>query len=118
MDTDGAITYAGRADDMMNAGGYRVSPIEVEDALTANPKISEAAACAVQVRTGVWVIAGFYVASDVKKEDELRRFAAARLAAYKMPRLLIARDKLPRGANNKLLRKKLRDAWEAAHGQA
>ncbi|MFA8443117.1 class I adenylate-forming enzyme family protein [Yoonia sp.] len=118
MDTDGAITYAGRADDMMNAGGYRVSPIEVEDALTAHPKISEAAACAVQVRTGVWVIAGFYVASDVIKEDELRRFAAARLAAYKMPRLLIARDKLPRGANNKLLRKKLRDAWEAAHGQA
>jgi len=118
MNTDGAITYAGRADDMMNAGGYRVSPIEVEDALTAHPVISEAAACAVQVRTGVWVIAGFYVATDVIKEDELRRFAAERLAAYKMPRLLIARDSLPRGANNKLLRKRLRDEWETAHGQA
>lgn len=118
MDSAGAITYAGRADDMMNAGGYRVSPIEVEDALTAHPLISEAAACAVQLRTGVCVIAGFYVASDMIDEEELRRFTAARLAAYKMPRLLIARDILPRGANNKLLRKSLRDEWETAHGQA
>jgi len=117
MDDSGAITYAGRTDDMMNAGGYRVSPIEVEDVLTAHPMISEAAACAVQVRTGVFVIAGFYVATDVIEEKELHNFAAARLAAYKMPSLLIARDTLPRGANNKLLRRTLRDEWETAHGQ-
>ena len=117
MDDQGAITYAGRVDDMMNAGGYRVSPVEIEDVLTAHPHVSEAAACAVQVRTGVFVIAGFYVASDVIDEDEMRRFAATRLADYKMPRLLIARRALPRGANNKLLRRTLRDEWEAAHGQ-
>ncbi len=117
MDAAGAISYIGRADDMMNAGGHRVSPVEVEDALTAHPLISEAAACAVQVRTGVYVIAGFYVATDVIEEDELRDFAATRLATYKMPRLFIARDALPRGANNKLLRKVLRDEWETAHGQ-
>ena len=102
---------------MMNAGGYRVSPIEVEDALTAHPLIIEAAACAVQVRTGVFIIAGFYVATDVIDEDELRAFTAARLAAYKTPRLLVARDTLPRGANNKLMRKVLRDEWETAYGQ-
>ena len=117
MDRAGAITYVGRADDMMNAGGYRVSPIEVEDALTAHPKVSEAAACAVQVRTGVFVIAGFYVAADVIDEDELHQFIAARLAVYKLPRILIGRDTLPRGANNKLLRKALRDEWETSHGQ-
>ncbi|SIT78398.1 Acyl-CoA synthetase (AMP-forming)/AMP-acid ligase II [Yoonia rosea] len=118
MDESGAITYAGRADDMMNAGGHRVSPIEVEDALTAHPLIAEAAACAVQVRTGVHVIAGFYVATDVIDEEELRDFVAARLATYKRPRLLIARDRLPRGANNKLLRRVLRDEWETTYGQA
>ena len=118
MDPEGAITYAGRADDMMNAGGHRVSPIEVEDVLTSHPIITEAAACAVQVRTGVFIIAGFYVATDVIDEAELFDFAAARLATYKMPRLLIARKTLPRGANNKLLRKVLRDEWETAHGQA
>jgi acyl-coenzyme A synthetase/AMP-(fatty) acid ligase len=89
----------------------------VEEALTAHPLISEAAACAVQLRTGVHVIAGFYVATDVIEEKELREFAAQRLATYKMPRLLIARDTLPRGANNKLLRRTLRDEWETTHGQ-
>ena len=103
---------------MMNAGGHRVSPIEVEDALTAHPLIVEAAACVVQIRTGVFFIAGFYVATDVIDEEELRAFTAARLAAYKMPRLLIARDTLPRGANNKLLRKVLRAEWAPAYGQA
>ncbi|MFG5381975.1 class I adenylate-forming enzyme family protein [Yoonia sp. R2-816] len=118
MDESGAIAYAGRADDMMNAGGYRVSPVEVEDVLTAHPHITEAAACAVQVGTGTSIIAAFYVATNVIDEDQLDRFMAARLAGYKRPRLYIAKDTLPRGANNKLLRRVLRTEWEAAHGQA
>ncbi len=117
MDETGAITCAGRADDMMNAGGYRVSPVEVEDALTAHPLITEAAACAVQLRTGVHVIAGFYVATNMIEEGQLRDFAAARLAAYKTPRLYVTCDALPRGANNKLLRRVLRTQWETAYGQ-
>ncbi len=118
INDENAITYAGRADDMMNAGGYRVSPVEVEDAITAHPAISEAAACAVQLRTDTSLIAAFYVATDVIDEDELRAFMQTRLASYKCPRLYIAKDSLPRGTNNKLLRRKLRQEWEAAHGQA
>ena len=38
MTPDGAIAYEGRADDMMNAGGYRVSPVEVEEAMEAHPR--------------------------------------------------------------------------------
>ncbi|SFS10636.1 class I adenylate-forming enzyme family protein [Yoonia litorea] len=115
---DGAFLYQGRADDMMNAGGYRVSPIEVEVALSQHPLIRDAAVCAVQPRKDVFVIAAFYVASDVIDDEELHRFCAARLAGYKRPRLFVARDTLPRGANNKLLRRALRDSWEAEHGQA
>lgn len=117
MMDDGAIRYDGRDDDMMNAGGYRVSPIEVETALTAHPAITEAAACAVQLRTDTSVIAAFYVASDVVEDDALRAFLATRLAGYKQPRLYIAKDRLPRGANNKLLRRVLRQQWETDHGQ-
>ncbi len=118
MNDTGAISYAGRADDMMNAGGYRVSPVEVEDALTAHPAISEAAACAVQLRTDTSLIAAFYVTTDMIEEEELRTFMQTRLAGYKCPRLYIAKTSLPRGANNKLLRRQLRQEWEAAHGQA
>ena len=118
MATDGALTYAGRNDDMMNAGGFRVSPIEVETALLSHPEITEAAACAVYVRRDLRVIAAFYVASDVIEEEALRDFLASRLARYKCPRILQRCDSLPRGSNNKLLRRVLRDEWEAEHGQA
>ncbi len=118
MQQDGAIAYTGRTDDMMNAGGFRVSPIEVEAALASHPQISEAAVCAVQLRRDVFVIAAFYVATDVIDEDALQHFCAARLAAYKCPRLFLRRDSLPRGANNKLLRRILRQDWEAEYGQA
>ncbi|NBC97075.1 MAG: AMP-binding protein, partial [Deinococcus-Thermus bacterium] len=43
MQEDGAIAYLGRVDDMMNAGGFRVSPVEVEEALLAHPGIVEVA---------------------------------------------------------------------------
>lgn len=118
MAPDGALSYAGRSDDMMNAGGFRVSPVEVETALLSHPAISEAAACAVRLRRDVRVIAAFYVASDVIEEEALREFLANRLARYKCPRIIQRRDSLPRGTNNKLLRRVLRDEWEADHGQA
>ena len=117
MDDCGAIAYQGRNDDMMNAGGMRVSPVEVENAMCGFHGVSEAAACAVQVRTGVTVIAGFYVSADVVEEEALQSFLKTQLAHYKIPRFLIACDTLPRGANNKLLRATLRERWEAENGQ-
>ena len=116
-DKDGAITYAGRADDMMNAGGYRVSPVEVEEALIQHPGVTEAACAEVRLRDDLSLIAAFYTGPDVLDEDELGQHARMHLAAYKVPRLYVHRDSLPRGANNKLLRRQLRTDWEANHGQ-
>lgn len=113
MAGDGAITYHGRADDMLNAGGFRVAPAEVETALAAHPAVSEAAAVALPVREGVEVIAAFYVAASPLREEELAAWCAARLARYKCPRLFIRAPSLPRGANGKLLRRVLRAGWIA-----
>ncbi len=118
MDDRGAITYVGRGDDMMNAGGYRVSPIEVETALIAHPRVTDAAACEVQIKQDVCIIAAFYVSADVIEDDILTAWCADNLAGYKCPRLFVRQDTLPRGANNKLLRRVLRQNWETAHGQA
>lgn len=117
MDTDGAISYVGRSDDMMNAGGYRVSPIEVETALCIHPNIIEAAVCAVHVKKDVTVIAAFYTSAHMVDYEQLAAYCADRLAGYKCPRLFIACDTLPRGANNKLLRRVLRQNWETENGQ-
>jgi acyl-coenzyme A synthetase/AMP-(fatty) acid ligase len=117
-DTSGAITYAGRADDMMNAGGTRVSPVEVESVLSHHPGITEAACAEVRVSDTLSLIAAFYTGPDVIDDSALVQFASAHLAAYKVPRVFVHRTALPRGANNKLLRRALRTEWEAAHGQA
>ena len=108
MAEDGAITYLGRDDDMMNAGGVRVSPLEVEAVLNSHPAIHEAAACAVEVKPGVSVIAAFYTADAPLPEADLDAFAAARLARYKQPRIWRHVEALPRGPNNKLQRRALR----------
>ncbi len=114
---DGAITYLGRRDDMMNAGGYRVSPIEVETALASHPGMQEVAVCEVTVKPGTTVIAAFYVSPDVIDDSLLSAHVVKGLARYKHPRIYLRVPALPRGANNKLLRRKLRQDWEAANGQ-
>ena len=115
---DGAIHYDGRVDDMMNAGGYRVSPIEVEKTLNAHPDVAECAACEISVGPATTIIAAFYVAANVIDDTALAAFCKADLASYKVPRAFIRVDALPRGANNKILRKRLREDWETTHGEA
>ncbi len=114
---DGSITFQGRADDMMNAGGHRVSPIEVEQALSTCAKISEAACAEVRLKSDLSLIAAFYVSSDVIEEVEIQNHLRDLIADYKRPRIFVRVDHLPRGNNNKLLRQKLKQDWEAEHGQ-
>lgn len=106
MDADHQITYLGRDDDMMNAGGFRVSPLEVEAALADLPGLSEIAVTEVEVKLGVTVIGAFY-AGEIS-EATLQEAAETRLARYKQPRLWQKMPSLPRNPNGKLSRKALR----------
>ncbi len=108
MDATGAITHLGRGDDMMNAGGVRVSPVEVETAFLAHAAITDAAAVERPVASGATVIALHYVADTALSDADLAAFAADRLARYKCPRIFVRETALPRGANNKLSRRTLR----------
>ncbi|MFN3952968.1 MAG: class I adenylate-forming enzyme family protein [Pararhodobacter sp.] len=115
MDADGAIRYLGRDDDMLNAGGFRVSPLEIERVFDAHAGIAESAAVEMPVREGVSVIALFYVPrGEPPSEAALNEHAKAQLARYKHPRLYRACPALPRGANNKLNRRSLRDGHDSA----
>jgi acyl-coenzyme A synthetase/AMP-(fatty) acid ligase len=108
MEPDGALVYLGRADEVMTAGGFRVSPAEVEAALLRHPGVAEAAAVEREVRPGVRVIAGFYVpVAGPVPETELAAHCEELLARYKCPRLIRAVDSLPRGPTGKLLRRAL-----------
>jgi len=118
MDANGHITYLGRDDDMMNAGGYRVSPLEVEAALHDFPGLRDIGVIDVAVKDGVRLIAAFYEADAHIDSDRLDAFAADRLARYKQPRIYRRVDALPRGANGKLTRRSLRKTFEAQDDQA
>ncbi|MFZ9948071.1 MAG: class I adenylate-forming enzyme family protein [Gemmobacter sp.] len=108
MADDGAIAYLGRDDDMMNAGGFRVSPLEVEAAMASCPGIEECAAVEVEVRPDVRVIALYYTAAEELDIARLTAHAGTRLARFRQPRLYRHIAELPRGANNKILRRALR----------
>ncbi len=111
MDADGYVWPQGRADDVINAMGYRVSPAEVEAALTACPGISEAAVVAVSPKAGVSIIKAFVVADKARRDaggQALLDAVAAGLAAYKRPREIAFIDALPRTANGKIQRARLR----------
>ena len=113
MGNDGQITYLGRNDDMMNAGGFRVSPIEVEQTLVKFPGIHAVGVAEVEVKPDVTVIAAFYTADSPLDEAALALYAQDNMARYKQPRLFIPLPELPMGANGKLLRRSLRAAYEA-----
>ncbi len=106
MDAEGYVTHHGRANDLMKAGGYRVSPQEVEAAIVEHPSVAEVACTEVRVRADVSIIAAFVVAKPgaVCEPDAIKAFAAGRLAAYKCPREVVFVDNLPRTPNGKLRR--------------
>lgn len=110
IDTDGYVFHSGRANDLMKALGYRVSPLEVESVLAEHPAVAEVACTEVRARADVSVIAAFVVlhAGKHADSDDIERFAAERLAAYKRPRAIVFVDALPRTANGKIMRSALR----------
>jgi len=118
MDAEGNIAYLGRGDDMMNAGGFRVSPIEVEAALGTHPGIDEVAVTDIEVKEDARVIMAFYTGAETIDPAALDAHARERLAAYKCPRGYFRVESLPAGANGKLLRRELRPIYEALNGPA
>ena len=109
IDADGYVWYHGRADDQMNAGGYRVSPLEVEGVLTQHGQVADAAVREWRVSEQASIIAAFIVPKPgvSPNETSIQAFARERLALYKCPKHIWFVAALPRGANGKLLRKAL-----------
>ena len=111
MRADSTIEYHGRNDDILTAGGFRISPLEIEAAMTSHPHIDEAAAVDHRIDPDTTIIALYYTGKELS-EDELKSQADLHLARYKQPRRFIHVTSLPRNANGKLLRKTLRAANE------
>ncbi len=118
MDDEGYIFHQGRANDVMKALGYRVSPLEVETALAQHPGVAEVACAEITPREGITVIGAFYVAKPGQSpaDSDLLAFAKDRLAQYKCPREIIRVEALPRTPNGKVKRSELQKLYRDIHG--
>ena len=95
----------------MNPGGFRVSPLEVEAALSGLPGAEVWAVAEVEIKPGTRVIACFYTGREPVDPDVHSAFAASRLARYRQPRIWQHVPSLPRNANGKLNRRLLASLW-------
>lgn len=112
LDADGKLILLGRGDGVINTGGEKVFPEEVEEALLTHPKITDAVIVGVpDPRWGqivVAVVAPADALADVEDET-LSRHVSDRLAGYKRPRRIVRVDSLPRSPAGKINRASARE---------
>lgn len=99
---DGFLYIEGRIDDLINVGGFKVSPREVVDALESFPAIAEAAVVGVRDSRGEEVVYAVVALAGATTETEILAHCRARLAEYKVPRRVEIRPTLPRGPTGKV----------------
>ena len=101
LDQDGNLFVTGRLKEMINRGGEKVAPSEVDAAIASHPAVLEAAAFAVPHPTlGEDVACAVVLRTSTESPlsvGELRRFAAERLARFKVPSRIYFVDDIPRG---------------------
>jgi acyl-CoA synthetase (AMP-forming)/AMP-acid ligase II/acyl carrier protein len=109
LDADGTLWLIGRIKEIINRGGEKVSPIEIDQALLTHPAIAEAAAFAVPHETLGEEVAAAVVLRPGKSatEAELKAHVATQLSPYKVPRSIVIWNSLPKGPTGKLRRTEL-----------
>ena len=116
FDEDGDLILTGRSKEIIIRGGTNIAPAEVEDVLHAHPSVSEAAVVAVEHHVlGQDVAAAVVVRPGAELgEDELRSWCRDRLADFKVPRVVVLLDELPRNANGKVVKSHLEPVLQEA----
>jgi acyl-CoA synthetase (AMP-forming)/AMP-acid ligase II len=106
IDADGYLTLTGRLKEIINRGGEKISPREVDEALMDHPAVLQAVAFAVpHPMLGEDVGAAVVLREGLTTtEQELGAFLSERLAAFKTPRKILFLAEIPKGATGKLQR--------------
>jgi acyl-CoA synthetase (AMP-forming)/AMP-acid ligase II len=115
LDTDGYLYLAGRADDVIIAGGENISPGEIEDALLRHPDVTGAAVVGVpDDEWGERVAAAVTVAPGAEVDPAaLAEWMRNEVGGLKAPKSIVVEDELPMTATGKVLRREIRDRLAA-----
>jgi acyl-CoA synthetase (AMP-forming)/AMP-acid ligase II len=111
MDDEGYLRITGRLKEIINRGGEKISPLEVDEALMAHPAVAQAVTFAMPHDKLGEDVAAAVVLRDGAEADEktLRAFVGERLADFKVPRRIVVLEEIPKGATGKLQRIGLAD---------
>jgi acyl-CoA synthetase (AMP-forming)/AMP-acid ligase II len=114
LDADGYLFLAGRSDDVINRGGEKIYPREIEELLIAQPGVKSAAVVGAPddvlgEQPVAWVVpvSGEFAASGL--EAALREACAADLPRHKRPSTYFVVDEMPLGPTGKIARRRLKD---------
>jgi acyl-CoA synthetase (AMP-forming)/AMP-acid ligase II len=112
LDVDGYLTLTGRIKELINRGGEKISPLEVDAALLEHPAIAEACCfAAADPKYGEEVNAAVVLKAPATVED-IQEFCRQRLADFKVPKRIYIAQQVPRTATGKIQRRHV-----AAHFQ-
>ena len=106
MDAEGYLRITGRLKEIINRGGEKISPREVDEVLLDHPAVAQVVTFAMPHEKLGEDVAAAVVLKDGAQvtEQELRAFAGQRLAAMKVPRRFVFLEEIPRGPTGKLQR--------------
>jgi acyl-CoA synthetase (AMP-forming)/AMP-acid ligase II len=106
MDEAGYVSITGRLKEIINRGGEKISPREVDEVLMDHPAVLQCVTFALPHELLGEDVAAVVVLRDGASatDKELRAFVAERLADFKVPRKILFRDEVPKGATGKLQR--------------
>jgi long-chain acyl-CoA synthetase len=108
LDEDGRLTITGRKKLLIEVGGYKVDPIEVEDVVVAHPNVAEAVVVGVETKVqGEELVKAVVVPKAEMDERDLIGFCQQRLANFKVPQVVEFREEIPKSPLGKILRKYL-----------
>ena len=106
FDEDGFLSLTGRLKEIINRGGEKISPLEVDGILSDHPAVGQCVTFAVpHAKLGEDVSAAVVLKEGQSATDrEIRDFASQRLAPFKVPRKILTLEEIPKGATGKLQR--------------
>jgi acyl-CoA synthetase (AMP-forming)/AMP-acid ligase II len=106
LDADGYLFLTGRLKEIINRGGEKVSPLEIDGVLLRHPDIAQAVAFALpHDKLGEEVAVAIILEEGRNlSERDVRAFAGQHLADFKVPRKVVFVDEIPKGPTGKLQR--------------
>lgn len=107
LDSAGNLTLTGRKKFLINRGGFKVNPLEVERAIQSHPKVREVGVVGAPGTHGDDIVRCVIVAAEPCTAEEILRHCAPLIADFKIPSRIEFRDALPKSETGKILRHKL-----------